>query len=73
MQIIETFFEFIFYFFVCRLDFFCVSTLIYFSNSFASVAQWIERRFPKPCVGGSSPLRCICFVSIFFYGGFFVS
>jgi hypothetical protein len=20
------------------------------------VAQWIERRFPKPCVGGSSPL-----------------
>src|SRR6266480_2203526 len=21
-----------------------------------AVAQWIERRFPKPCVGGSSPL-----------------
>jgi hypothetical protein len=24
-----------------------------------AVAQWIERRFPKPCVGGSSPLRPI--------------
>ena len=23
---------------------------------FAPVAQRIERRFPKPCVGGSSPL-----------------
>ena len=22
----------------------------------ALVAQWIERRFPKPCVGGSTPL-----------------
>jgi hypothetical protein len=21
-----------------------------------AVAQWIEHRFPKPCVGGSSPL-----------------
>ena len=24
-----------------------------------AVAQWIERRFPKPCVGGSSPLSPI--------------
>ena len=24
---------------------------------YGSVAQRIERRFPKPCVGGSSPLR----------------
>jgi hypothetical protein len=25
-----------------------------------AVAQWIERRFPKPCVGGSSPLSPTC-------------
>jgi hypothetical protein len=24
-----------------------------------AVAQWIERRFPKPCVGGSIPLSPI--------------
>src|SRR4051812_44325127 len=26
------------------------------TSSCALVAQWIEQRFPKPCVGGSSPL-----------------
>ena len=24
----------------------------------ASVAQWIEQRFPEPCAVGSSPSRC---------------
>lgn len=28
-------------------------------DSFASVAQWIEYRLPKPLVGGSNPSRCI--------------
>ena len=27
-----------------------------YNSLHAPVAQWIERRFPKPCVGGSSPL-----------------
>lgn len=26
----------------------------------ASVAQWIEQRFPEPCAVGSSPSRCAC-------------
>lgn len=30
---------------------------LFASILFAPVAQRIERRFPKPCVGGSSPLR----------------
>ena len=29
---------------------------LFVSILFAPVAQRIERRFPKPCVGGSSPL-----------------
>ena len=27
-------------------------------NCYAPVAQGIEQWFPKPCVGGSNPLRC---------------
>ena len=30
---------------------------LFVSILFAPVAQRIERRFPKPCVGGSSPLK----------------
>ena len=26
---------------------------------YGPVAQWIERRFPKPCVGGSNPLGAV--------------
>ena len=33
---------------------------------FAPVAQRIERRFPKPCVGGSSPLRGATFLPAVF-------
>lgn len=32
----------------------------------APVAQWIERRFPKPCVGGSSPLGGAIFIMFLF-------
>ena len=32
----------------------------------APVAQRIERRFPKPCVGGSSPLRGATFLPVVF-------
>ena len=39
---------------------------LFVSILFAPVAQRIERRFPKPCVGGSSPLRGATFVPAVF-------
>jgi hypothetical protein len=32
---------------------------VWYYEESGAVAQWIERRFPKPCVGGSSPLSPI--------------
>ena len=29
---------------------------------YGPVAQWIERRFPKPCVGGSNPLGAAIYI-----------
>lgn|GEM_PF-3950179 len=31
-------------------------------NQHGPVAQWIERRFPKPCVGGSNPLGAATYI-----------
>ena len=38
-----------------RIDFSPNRTIVYTTQQ-AWVAQWIERGFPKPCVGGSIPL-----------------
>ncbi len=35
----------------------CVEFRATFRTIPASVAQWIEHRFPKPCVAGSIPAR----------------
>ena len=34
-----------------------VHARVYTGRVSVSVAQWIEQRFPKPLVGGSTPLR----------------
>ena len=39
----------------------------------APVAQGIERRFPKPCVGGSNPLGSAKQTAVCFSGGFIIN
>ncbi len=34
------------------------------SDENGPVAQWIERRFPKPCVGGSNPLGAAMWIRL---------
>ena len=45
---------------------------LFVSILFAPVAQRIERRFPKPCVGGSSPLGGASIFRSAFGGPFFI-
>ncbi len=45
-----------------RIDFSPNRTIVYTTQQ-AWVAQWIERGFPKPCVGGSIPLPGTIFTS----------
>ena len=45
---------------------------LFVSILFAPVAQRIERRFPKPCVGGSSPLGGASVFRPTFGGPFFI-
>ncbi len=45
---------------------------LFVSILFAPVAQRIERRFPKPCVGGSSPLGGASVFGSTFGGPFFI-
>lgn len=46
---------------------------LFASILFAPVAQRIERRFPKPCVGGSSPLGGASIFRSAFGGPFLLS
>ena len=44
------------FFFYFEVDFFRKNDILHRQNIRARVAQWIEQRFPKPLVAGSTPV-----------------